>query len=306
LIEKYDIQIVYSNTIACLEGALAAHVTRRPHLWHLREQIDGNQDLRSILPSALVNRLVARFSDRVIVNSQALGRAFGERRRRAVVVYNGFDLEKVESTGALRSQLIESEQLPEDAVLVAIVGSITPRKGHLVLARAASRVVRSCTKTYFIVVGRGADDYVARVKREIAALELTSRFRFLGWRSDIEALMGAFDLLVVASEQEAFGRTIVEAMGAEVPVVATRSGGPEEIVANQETGLLVPINDVNAMADAICELASDEQLREAFGRAGRARAESLFGIGPYVARLQSVIVESATGFWQARKGARGS
>ena len=76
LIERYDIDIVYTNTVILIEGALAARITGRPHVWHLREQISDNSQLISPVPAWIVSRIVGRLSARVIVNSRYLGQAY--------------------------------------------------------------------------------------------------------------------------------------------------------------------------------------------------------------------------------------
>ena len=76
LIERNDIDIVYTNTVTCLEGALAARITGRPHVWHLREQVKGNSQLRSIVPAFLIPWIVHALSRRTLVNSRHLYRAY--------------------------------------------------------------------------------------------------------------------------------------------------------------------------------------------------------------------------------------
>jgi len=99
--------------------------------------------------------------------------------------------------------------------------------------------------------------------------------------------MNALDVYVLSSSSEGFSLTSVQAMACGRPVVATRSGGPEEIVLNGETGMLVPTRSPDTLADALHELATSPAKREAFGRAGRQRALDCFSIDSMIAGYTS-------------------
>ena len=101
-------------------------------------------------------------------------------------------------------------------------------------------------------------------------------------------------MLVVASDQEPFGRTVVEAMATGLPVVATRCGGPEEIIVDRETGLLVPLDDPRAMADAVEAVVRDPDLARKMGQAGRRRAEASFSLKAYANAAQDVLRQVAS------------
>lgn len=295
LIQLHSIDMVYTNTVTCIDGALAARATKRPHVWHLREQIAGNRDLRSLLPVWLTNRIVATLSDQIITNSSALKNHYVRvaPHDRIAVVYNGIDLKEFSPGPPRYPGLREELSLPPATKLVAIVGAISPRKGHALFAEAAALVKRTFDGVAFLVIGAGQCEFVDAVKAHVEQLGIGSCFHFLGWRSDIPDILRASDVLVVASDQESFGRTVVEAMATELPVVATRCGGPEEIIVDRQTGYLVPIDDPRAMADAVRAIIGDPVLARNLGRAGRRRAEACFSVQAYVAVAQSVIRQVA-------------
>lgn len=295
IIERLDIDVVYTNTVTCIDGALAARATGRRHLWHLREHVAGNRDLYSIVPSWLVTRIVAMLSDTVVVNSRALGQAYGSGTllNKLTVAYNGLPLDRFRKIPEAKAAIRRELGLSPDTGLVVLIGSLTPRKGLLAFIDAARIVKQSFPDVAFAVVGgAGTRPYVQSVEERLRETGLAKDFHFLGWRSDIASILSAAEVLAVPAEQEAFGRTLVEAMAAEIPVVATRSGGPEEIVADGETGFLVPVGDSAAMAQGLLSILGGPRLAAQLGVAGRRRAEQMFSVETYVENLQNLIAQT--------------
>ena len=106
--------------------------------------------------------------------------------------------------------------------------------------------------------------------------------------------MAASDVLVVSSEKESFGLTAIEALAVETPVVSTRCGGPEEILEDGVTGLLVPVKDPLAMAEAIVRLLLDPVFARRMGASGRIHVSEHFGVDRYVQGIQRVIQEASS------------
>ena len=291
LIDSTQAQLVYTNTVTCVDGAIAAKLRGRPHVWHLREHIRGNRDLESLLPQAIASRLVSRLSRRVIVNSSALRAAYlsGVPAEKIDVVHNGIDISKFAPDPSARAEFRSELGLMANAPIVGLVGSITPRKGHLIFVDAAASALREHPQAVFVCIGHGEREFVRQVRARIVDVGIGHAFHILDWRSDIARLLQAFDLLVIASDQEAFGRTVIEAMACGLPVVATRSGGPEEIVVNGETGHLVPVNDPAAMGSAISAILRDPRNAAGLGQAGRRRAVDIFSVSAYAGRVQSIL-----------------
>lgn len=290
LIERNDIDIVYTNTVTCLEGALAAKITGRPHVWHLREQVKGNSQLRSMVPAFLIPWIVHSLSWRTLVNSRHLYRAYYNYPfgRKLGVVYNGvdpvkFDLDRTEASCSLRAEL----GLPLNYKIVVIIGSIIPRKDLLLFVDAASHLVSSVPDVAFLVVGEGPSGYRQLVQNRVQEHGLDKNFRFVSWRHDIPKVLAGVDLLVIAAEEEPFGRTVIEAMAAGVPVVSTRCGGPEEIILNEITGLLIPSRKSSEMAEAIKRILSDPEFATNLVKAGKDRLNQKFTLQAYADNVQS-------------------
>lgn len=293
-IENNQIDIVYTNTVISIEGALAAHITRRPHIWHLREQVNGNTQLKSPVPAWLIPYVVGRLSARAIVNSRYLGQIYarGEAKNKISVIYNGvdpapFNLDRTEAARSVKTEL----GLNPAARLVILIGAVIPRKGQMLLARAAARVTRRFPDSVFLFVGEGDADYIREIRAFGEASGKAELLRFIGWRDDIPRLLAAADVLVVAADEEPFGRTVIEAMAAGTPVVSTRCGGPEEIVIDQVTGLLVPRQDVASLARSIERIFGDPADAVRMSQAARDRINKHFTLDAHAEQVQTVIAE---------------
>jgi glycosyltransferase involved in cell wall biosynthesis len=121
-----------------------------------------------------------------------------------------------------------------------------------------------------------------------AELGLESVVTFTGFREDVERVMAALDVFVVSSSAEGFSLTTVQAMAAGLPVVATRCGGPEEILRNGELGVLVPTRSPEALADAVQRLVDRPAERRRITLAARAEAESRFALTSMVSGYEAL------------------
>ena len=169
----------------------------------------------------------------------------------------------------------------------------TLRKGLTTFLDAAAQIARRNPDVNFLIIGRGQDAYVESVRRHAVSLGIADAVHFLGWRADVPALLCKCDVLVIASEQEPFGLTAVEAMALGVPVVATRSGGPEEIIEHGRTGHLVPTNSPESIAQAVTSLLANDELHRAISEAGKASVAAKFSLEAYVGGVEETILQAA-------------
>jgi glycosyltransferase involved in cell wall biosynthesis len=126
-------------------------------------------------------------------------------------------------------------------------------------------------KSLLLLVGKGdkKGEEEMRLKEQVKNLGLADRVHFLGWRADVEEIMGCFDIFVLPSLNEGMGRVLVEAMAAGLPIVASRVGGIPDLVKNGKNGLLIPPADASALAKTISDLLSDKEKRNRMGEAGK-------------------------------------
>lgn len=197
-------------------------------------------------------------------NERATGLEAGTcRAERTVVIRNAVDV-------ATAPRARHDAATPR----IVAVGRLKPPKDCLTLVRALAALPSGLFEA--LIVGDGPDR--GALEAETRRLGLAERVRLAGERGDVPALLAASDVFVLSSASEGLPVSVLEAMAAELPVVASAVGGMSELVVNGETGLLVPPGDANELAAALGRLIADRDLRRRFGAAGRARAEGLFDL----------------------------
>jgi glycosyltransferase involved in cell wall biosynthesis len=180
--------------------------------------------------------------------------------------------------------------VPADALLLGIVGTILPGKGHLYLIRALPKILSAAENVRLAVVGTLESPGCGEaLRREAKRLGVEAHIAWVGHRSDVSDVMSALDVCVVASLQENLPQVVLEAMASGVPVVATAVGGIPECVLPGETGLLVPPRDSSALADAVVKLLRDPPLRRALGAAGRRRVQTHFSPDSQVPLIEAAL-----------------
>ena len=196
----------------------------------------------------------------------------GVPSERMVVIHEGIDLDHV---GAAPPRDLHAEfWLPAGAPVVGNIAALAPHKGQRYLIDAAALVVRDVPDARFLIVGAG--ELEEALRRQIKRLHLDKQVILTGFRPDALSVLKSVDLFVMSSVTEGLGTSVLDAMACGRPVVGTRTGGIPESVVDGETGLLVPVRDAAGMAEAIVGLLRDPPLREAFARAGEARAREVF------------------------------
>ncbi len=269
--------VVHTNSLkADVLGGLAGRWAGVPVVWHVRDRV-ADDYLPGPVAAAFRRAagLVPRF---VIANSQATLDTLGAVARagpgRARVVHD----------------CTPTEGVPQGAVpaddghppVIGLVGRLAPWKGQHVFLDAAATVRRRYPAARFQLIGSalfGESAYEERLHRRAAEPDLAGSVEFLGFRSDVPQCMAALDVLVHASVTgEPFGQVVIEGMAAARPVVATAGGGVPELVVDGESGLLVPMGDVAALAAAVERLLGDASLRARLAASGRARVVECFTV----------------------------
>lgn len=228
-----------------------------------------------MVPSFAKGRIIksfsTRFIHRVITVSRDNVQYLTENHRvpsgKIRVVYNGVPDSGRDNPVHMRAEL----SLGEESVLVAVIGALEQRKGHMTLFRAMSRLP---ALVHLLVIGEGPMEQ--ELRQAASELAIGERVHFLGFRSNVTALLKGIDLLSVPSFIEATPYVILEAMAAGIPVVASSVHGIPEQVEDGETGLLVRPGQEEELAAAILRFASERRLTRRMGAKARERYESLF------------------------------
>jgi len=234
---------------------------------------------RKKLKRLLFNPILCRLADEIITISEHtksnLVTYENFPARRMKVIYNGIDLRQF-------SQKIDPDSkkqslgLTQDSRVIGIVARLDPVKNHAMLFRAFKRILNVIPDTYLLIVGDGPEE--KRLKLLVESLDITDKTLFLGARKDISALLHIFDVFVLPSFSEGMSASLIEAMGAGVPIVATNVGGNPEVVKDQETGYLVQSDNDQEMADILIRLLQDEKKRQRVGQTGQQRVHDMFSL----------------------------
>jgi glycosyltransferase involved in cell wall biosynthesis len=212
-----------------------------------------------------VGRRVLRGSARVatltVANSQATADTVAGAGA-VEIIHPGIDLDRFHS-GPPPPGLREELSGGVERTLVGIVGRLDHRKGAHILVDAMAELPDELNTRLVVVgdAGTGPPEYAAELRANAEAV-LGDRVVFVGRRDDVPDIMRALDVLVVAASSEPFGLTALEAHASRTPVIGTRAGGLPEFVVHEETGLLVPPFDADALASALERLLTDDELRK--------------------------------------------
>ena len=182
-----------------------------------------------------------------------------------------------------------AEKKSNDKFTVGTIGHLAPIKGHDVFIRAAEIVLRKQPEIHFSIVGEDKSD-TGRNRREledlIVKLNLQTKIELAGWTDDVRPFLHSFNLFVSAARAEAFGLVMVEAMNHKIPVIATRSEGASEIIEDGTSGVLIPNEDSEVLAQQILELFGDKNKREILAANGRQRVEEYFSLERMVSETE--------------------
>jgi glycosyltransferase involved in cell wall biosynthesis len=238
-----------------------------------------------------VQRAVCRLADGILVNADAVKQWLvgqGFRPGRIRVIRNGVDLGRFERPAVRSGRLRADLGLPADAPIVAVFCRLHHLKGLEYFLDAAAVLALRDARPRFLIVGdrfAGKNGGVIRetfYQRELEArarrLGIGDRVVFTGFRLDVPDLLAEIAVSVLPSLSEGLPNTVLEAMAAGVPVVATRVGGSPEIVEEGRTGLLVPPRDAAALAEAVGRLLTDPALAAALSGEARRRLATRFSL----------------------------
>lgn len=244
-----------------------------PAIWHCRV---ADKD-------PYLDFLLVRMCDFIVTNSYATERRFESKwKRKIVTVHNGVDIEWLNESSVEKPDLIS-----ENWKVIICVARVSQWKRHdVVLSAFEKAAVHDPDAHLFFIGGKDAEEpeWWDDLQKRTEESSCSDRIHWVGNVTDVRPWYRAAHLFVFGSENEAFGRVVVEAMACGVPVVAARSGGVPEIVRDGQDGILVSQNHVAEMAEAISAMMTDESFRKKASSSVRERAQS-FSLDNHVARM---------------------
>ena len=195
------------------------------------------------------------------------------------VIYNGVNIKEHNSLKMPNQRVIGAE----DKVVIT-VGRLHTQKGHSYLLQAIAKVQKEISKVKVLVIGEGEEEN--NLKNLAKSLDLTDKIIFAGLRVDVEEILPEADLFVLPSLWEGMPNALLEAMALGIPVVATDVGGIPEVVIHEETGILIPPKDSDALASAMIDLLQNNFKAQKMGEAGRDRVEKHFSLARTIEKTE--------------------
>ncbi|WP_176444973.1 glycosyltransferase family 4 protein [Paenibacillus herberti] len=294
-VKKQNLDIVHANSIrAGIMASMFSWLHRRPVIWHIRDQPP-----RGIV-GAVIRKFAARKADKLICISEQIRESLGKALEyKSTVIYNGVkadfadDQEKQQARQMIRAEL-GAEQ---ETLVIAIIGQIAPWKRQEDAIAALHLLQKQNHFAELWIVGEAKfreenKQYEQHLRRLVKELGLTGKVRFTGFRNDMKEICCAADLLFLCSDNEPFGRVLIESMAQKVPVIATRAGGVPEIVEDENCGLLYEVGDIVALAACASRLLSDESLRKEYGQKAFERVKARFVIQNTVMQVENLYDQS--------------
>lgn len=278
IIREHNIQIVHTNSLRHLQGAIAARLERVALVWHLNDTSTPLPLRWMILP------LVRRWADVIPVAAGSLTRHYFPQTRsvqdRLHILYPPVDPHRFDDADA-RKSLRSELAIPLNCPLICTIGSLNPGKGIEFLLEAAPAIRRMYPDARFIAVGGMGGNrpkYRERLLKRRSELRLDEVFLFIGHRADVPRILLASDLYVHPSESEACPMAVLEACACGRPVVATRVGGTPELIVDNETGILIDPGSPRQIEEAVLRLLSNPDRARRMGTAGARRVRQAFSL----------------------------
>lgn len=282
-----NVRLIHTHLLgSAVYGALAGAILRLPVIAVLH----GPTDFRDPGRLQPVKRwLLNHACSKLVAVSESTRDAlieFGAHGSKISLIRNGVDTALF---SPCRSRALRDELgLTDGDLLIGAIGNIRRPKAYDVLIRAARLLTERVPNARFIVIGEGPTREVEALTALRDSLGLRDHFHFLGYRKTTSELLGNFDVFVSSSHSEGLPLSFLEAMACGVCVVATRSGGAEEVVTEESTGLLTPADDPQALAAALERAALDDRLRARLGTNGRDKVQAELSLESAVAAYRNL------------------
>lgn len=290
LIDKKKIDLVFSNSVVNLTGALAARLKNIPHIWNLHEILEGPcSPVGFLLGKRALVGIISALSTRILVNSDLTGLPFkkNNKLRKINIGIRGNHRVKASSAALRRKFGFDTNDF-----VIGVVGKIYPEKGQKEVVEAVNILRKAQPQVKLLIVGgvRKAG-YQRKIQSFILFNHLERHVVATGYRTDIYDILSMIDLLVVASTIESFGRVALEAMAVKTPVLAVRKGGISEVISTGENGLLVESRDPEILAQGVRSvLESPEQVSRIIER-GFQKVKEKYSLENQIGGTEKVIEE---------------
>lgn len=291
LIKKEKISLIYTNSNANSIGGLLKLRFGIPHIWHIHEIIERPRWFKFLLET-----YIKITEDRVICVSQAVINNFSRvEKEKLTLLYNGIDTKPYAAADyALKTEL----KIPENTLLIGMVARVNLWKGQFYFLDLAAQLKKNHPNLHFVMAGDAFPGYeylYDEVRLHAQNLGLQDSVTNLGFRLDVPEILSGLDIFVLPSIlPDPLPTTVLEAMAAAKPVIATGHGGATEMVKEGETGFLIPWDKPEEALLAFEKLISSSKLRARMGKEGQKRVQAYFNEEKYLENFGSLVLEVVT------------
>lgn len=286
-LRENHIQLIHSHLMGTsLYASIVGFFCRVPVICTFHGYIDCRHGDRL---QRLKLNLIGLCAKRIVTVSDGLKDFFVSRtsigRHKYVTIYNGIDTEK--KCAITRAEARRIFGLSDTDIVIGAIGNVKPAKGYDVLIKAAKILAGKNENYRFIIAGNTANDQYDDLLKLRDKLQLQDKLFFLGFVENTDAFLRALDVFVLSSVSEGFSLATIEAMYAGIAVVATRSGGPQEIVTYGLNGVLVGVGDVNELVSSIVQIIDDPVFMNKLAENAKNEVAARFSIEAAVKKYES-------------------
>lgn len=280
-LRREGVSLVHCNDLRTnMTWTLASRLAGARFVWHQRTQT---------LSDSLLWKTIPRIVDHCIAISATAARSFGGAGTRLSIIDNPFSIDASCDRASARAALIAETGAAANDRLIGYVGRLVDAKRIEVCIDLLGELLRGdepCVR--LLLFGRGADAITASLQARARRQGVEDRIHFMGFRHPVENAIAGMDILVAPSEQEGFGRTLIEAMLVGTPVLASDIDAHRETVEADVNGLLAPLGEVSIFADQARRLLQDEALAKRLTSTARKMAQRRFSAQRHAQEVQNV------------------
>ena len=276
LLKRENVALVHAHLLgSTLTYSILTLLARLPLIATLHGRVDINPNERFV---GIKQKIMRMGVNKLIAVSRDLATYVEQRGLFPVnaidVIYNGVDQTRYTRRAAatLKTQL----HIPSDSILIGSLGNVRPAKNYETLISAVNLLKKP--ELHFIIAGHKKKDLMEQLQEQMESLGVTAQIHFIGFYDDTPGFLAQLDMFVLSSSSEGFSIATIEAMATGLPVIATRCGGPEEIVEHLKTGYLVPTEAPDQLAAAINHLQGHPRLAAELAKAGQEHVRNAFSL----------------------------
>lgn len=286
-VRENNIEIVHAHVARdYIPASLVCRIARTPKLVLTRHVL---------FPMKPFHKFALKNVSKVIAVSAAVAETVETifPKEKIEIVPNGIEIENWSGAGheKLRQEFRFEHNISFDALLIGTVGELKLLKGQRDFVLAAKIIAEKFVDAHFVIVGKdnsAGQAFRSELKRLVKVFKLENRFLWLDWVEETAPLLHALDIFVSPSHSESFGLAILEAMASGTAIAATETGGAKEILRDGETGLLVPVQEPVALAEAVSRLLRDESFRAKLGKQAQEFAAKSFSLERMIEETEKV------------------